>query len=485
MDFSGATILCVGDLMLDRYVYGDVERISPEAPVPVLRLSRTTEMLGGAGNVANNIAALGGRAILVGLVGADAQGAAVGGMIAGAPLIEGRLVETSRRPTVCKTRFVAGGQQVVRTDDESRLALSAEEEAWLLAAIAAALPSAQGVVLSDYGKGVVGPAVIAATVTAARARGLPVFVDPKSNDFGDYPGVTCLTPNRKELAEAARLPTGDDAEVIAAARKVMAQAGAAAILATRAEKGMILVEADGAVHVAPARAREVFDVSGAGDTAIAALALAHASGRSLAQAMVIANAAAGVVIGKAGTATAHIAEVMHELGGDDASAAAPPSLSSLEMATELVAHWKSLGLKVGFANGCFDLIHAGHIALLANARAQCDRLIVALNTDASVQGLKGPARPINSLEKRAQVMAAIRYVDCVVAFGESTPIDLIEALLPDVLIKGQDYTVETVVGAEVVQAAGGRVYLAPLVQGQSTSQIVEQIREHDPAQGAA
>jgi len=481
VDFSGSTVLCLGDLMLDRYAYGEIERISPEAPVPVLRLTRATEMLGGAGNVASNIASLGGKAVLIGLLGSDAAGEVVRAIVARTPGIIGELVETTRRPTICKTRYVASGQQVVRTDDESRLAVEADEEDALVAALNAVVASVGAIVLSDYGKGAVSEGVIAAAVGAARRRGIPVFVDPKAEDFTRYRGVTCLTPNLKELAAAARMAVGNEASVITAARKVMADAGADAILATRSEKGMILVEANGAVTVVPARAREVFDVSGAGDTAIAALALAHASGRSLAQAVPIANAAAGVVVSKAGTATPHIAEVMHELGVGDEDRWQPPSLSTLTLTAGLVDHWKALGLTVGFTNGCFDIVHAGHIALLAAARAQCDRLVVALNTDASVRILKGPTRPINSLEKRAQVIAAIRYVDCVLAFDEETPLELIKRLLPGVLIKGADYTLDGVVGAEVVQTAGGRVYLAPLVDGQSTSNTVRQIRERGPA----
>ena len=479
MDFSGSTVLCLGDLMLDRYAYGEIDRISPEAPVPVLRLTRTTEMLGGAGNVASNIAALGGAAVLIGLLGRDPAGNAVRAAVARTPGIVGRLVETARRQTICKTRYVASGQQVVRTDDESGLAVDAIEETALIDALEAAAGSVQAIVLSDYGKGAVSDRVIASAVKAGRRYGIAVFVDPKSEDFRRYHGVTCLTPNLRELAAAARLPVGDEASVVAAARKVMADAGAAAILATRSEKGMILVEADGGVTVVPARAREVFDVSGAGDTAIAALALAHASGRSLAQAVTIANAAAGVAVSKAGTAAPHIAEVAHELGAADRDRWEPPSLSTPALAASLVDHWKASGLTVGFTNGCFDLVHAGHVALLAAARAQCDRLVVAINTDASVRALKGPTRPINSLERRAQVIAAVRYVDCVLAFDEETPLALIERLLPDVLIKGADYTIDGVVGGDVVRAAGGRVYLAPLVGGQSTSNTVRQIRERD------
>lgn len=481
MNFSTLTIVCIGDLILDRFIYGEIERISPEAPVPVLRLSWSKEMLGGVGNVANDVAAMGGRAVLIGLVGEDAAAAAIRAITADAGEIIAELIVTGRRPTICKTRYVAAGQQVVRTDEESQLELDADEERRLIAAIEAAVPTAQAIVLSDYGKGVVSNAVIASTVAAARASGVPVFVDPKSDDFARYRDVTCLTPNLKELALAAHAPVGDEAQVVAAARKVMGEAGAAAVLVTRAEKGMVLVESEGAVHVVPARAREVFDVSGAGDTVIATLALAHASGLTLAQSVPIANAAAGVVVSKAGTATAHVAEVMHELAGEGQAASTPPTLSNHALTASLVERWKSSGLRVGFTNGCFDLIHAGHISLLAAARGQCDRLVVALNSDSSVRGLKGPSRPINPLERRAQVIAAIRHVDCVVAFDDPTPLALIERLVPNVLIKGADYAGETIVGADIVRAAGGRVHLAPLITGQSTTGMVDQIRERGQA----
>jgi len=308
-------------------------------------------------------------------------------------------------------------------------------------------------------------------------------VDPKTRDFSRYRGATCITPNLKELALATGLPVGDEAAVTAAARHAMAAADAAAILATRSEKGMLLVEASGAVHAIGTRAREVFDVSGAGDTVIGTLALAHASGLSLEQAMHIANAAAGVVVSKHGTATASIHEVMHELDEQDHAANGDlPGLRSVEQGASLVARWRMQGLRVGFTNGCFDLLHPGHVALLKAARAECDRLVVALNTDASVQRLKGPTRPLNDLRSRAQVIAAIRYVDCVISFDADTPIELIRTILPDVLVKGADYTVETVVGAEVVQQAGGRVALVDLVSGQSTTAIVGRMQK---ARGSA
>jgi D-beta-D-heptose 7-phosphate kinase/D-beta-D-heptose 1-phosphate adenosyltransferase len=476
MDFSGVRVLCVGDLILDRFIYGDVERISPEAPVPVLRLRETRTMLGGAGNVANNIASLGGEAMLLGLIADDEAGARLTRQVAETPRITPLFVKSRLRPTIAKTRYIAAGQQVVRADEESSLHVQPEEEAELLAALEQAIDSAKAVILSDYGKGVLSAAVIERAISLARARGVAVHVDPKNEDFSTYRGATCITPNLRELAAAARRSVATEAEVIAACRAVMAQAESDAILATRSEKGMLLVQANGEVHSVPSRAREVFDVSGAGDTVIATLALAHASGLTLAQAMRVSNAAAGVVVSKSGTATVEPAELMHELD-DEVEKSRRNAMRTDTEARALVERWKQQGLKVGFTNGCFDIIHAGHVSLLAAARARCDRLVVALNTDASVQRLKGPTRPITRLEHRSTVMAAIKYVDCVTSFDEDTPVALITQLLPDVLFKGADYREDEVVGGDVVIAAGGRVVLLDLVAGQSTTGIVGRIKE--------
>ncbi len=364
---------------------------------------------------------------------------------------------------------------MVRTDEESLAPLTARERASLLPAALEAVGGCRAVVLADYGKGVLDETMIAAVVARARAIGVPVFVDPKSADFSVYRGATCITPNTKELARAAGSPRLDDETgIVAAARRVLAVSDADAILATRSEKGMMLVERSGAVHSVRARAREVFDVSGAGDTVIAALALSHAAGRPLPQAMHIANAAASVVVSKLGTATADIAEVLHELDAQEEARGidAAPGAQPLERVRDLAARWREQGFSVGFTNGCFDIIHPGHVALLAFARSQCDRLIVALNTDASVARLKGPGRPVNALDSRARVMAALRDVDCVVGFDEDTPLEIIRALRPDVLVKGEDYAIAEIVGADVVQASGGRVALARLVQGHSTTATI-------------
>jgi D-beta-D-heptose 7-phosphate kinase / D-beta-D-heptose 1-phosphate adenosyltransferase len=486
MDFSNATILCLGDVMLDRFVYCDTERVSPEAPVPVLLLKRTQSMLGGAGNVARNIAALGGKAVPLGLVGRDAVGAEIRDLIGQSPGLLDRTVASAHRPTVCKTRYLAGHQQLLRVDEEETHNLDREEEAALIAAVERAIPEVDAVVLSDYGKSVLGVGVLGAAIERARALGVPLYVDPKGDDFARYRGAACITPNQKELALAARMPVGSDAETIAAATRMMQDCGAA-ILATRSDKGMVLVEQSGAVHLEAARAREVYDVSGAGDTVIAVLALACASGYTLSQAMRLANTAAGIVVSKLGTATVELDELMLELSRDvrDREWHHAKYYSAAEAET-LVRRWKIRGLRVGFTNGCFDIVHAGHVALLAAARAECDRLIVALNDDPGVRRLKGAKRPVNALADRSAVIAAVESVDAVISFAEETPLDLICRLEPDVLVKGGDYTITEVVGAAEVKAAGGRVVLVDLVEGRSTTRLIDAIRDaHSPAEADA
>lgn len=342
MDFSSVSVLCLGDVMLDRFLYGTMERISPEAPVPVLLLESRREMPGGAGNVANNIISLGGRAILVGLVGQDEAGAVLREALSQQDRVVDATVRTTARPTICKTRFIAVHQQVVRADEESRVPLQPEEAEALCRAIDAQIDQVQAVVVSDYGKGVCSPAVLTHVFAMARARRIPVFVDPKTADYTQYRGATCITPNAKELALASGMPVVTEEQAELAARTVMAHAEAAAILATRSEKGMMLVRRDGPVLSVPARAREVFDVSGAGDTVIATMALGVGAGMTFEQAMRVANAAAGVVVGKLGTATADIQEVLHELeeqSGPDQI----PHLLPLSAACAQVQRWQAQG----------------------------------------------------------------------------------------------------------------------------------------------
>ena len=464
------TVLVVGDVMLDRYVRGEVRRISPEAPIPVFSARERRAVAGGAANVAVNLAALGLLVRLVGVIGDDGGGGDLRAVLGA--LADGLVTVT--RPTTVKTRFVAGTQQMLRLDEEDASALDAAEEDAVLAAVTAALPGAAAVILSDYAKGVLTDRVLAGVIAAARMAGIPVVADPKRERFGAYRGVAVLTPNESEVTRATGIAAAGDAGAVAAAEAARAQADAGAVLLTRAARGLTLVQKGAPPLHLPTRAREVADVSGAGDTLVAAFTAALAGGADLAGAAALGNVAAGVVVGKPGTATVSRAELdaaVHEgaLLAIDAKVFSRADL----MAT--VAVWRAAGLVVGFTNGCFDLIHPGHVRLLARARELCDRLVVALNTDASVARLKGPSRPVQSETARATVMAAIGAVDAVTLFGEDTPRDLIVALRPDRLFKGADYTVETVVGADLVGSWGGYVELIPLEPGQSTTGTIRRI----------
>lgn len=470
--FAGQTVLVLGDVMLDRYVHGDVRRISPEAPIPVLRARARRAVLGGAGNVAENAVALGARAVLVGLVGDDATAAELRAMLG--PRIEDALVAVHGRPTTVKTRFMSGGHQLLRLDEEATDPASPEAEIALLAAYRAALAHASVVVLSDYAKGVLTDTVLREAIALARAAGRAVVVDPKRPRFEAYAGATVITPNVLEVTRATGLPADTDAAADIAGTAALEQAGAEAVLVKRSEKGLTLVRRGEATHHVPTQAVEVSDVSGAGDTLVTAFAIALAGGAPMAEAALLANVAAGLVVAKPGTATVTQPELAAALHREEVLAIDSKVLP-LAGALAQIAAWRGAGLKVGFTNGCFDLIHPGHVRLLAAARAQCDRLVVALNSDASVQRLKGPDRPVQNEAARATVMASMAAADLVVIFEEDMPERLIRAILPDVLIKGADYAIDEVVGADIVQEAGGRVALIPLQAGHSTTGTIRRI----------
>lgn len=471
---DGVAVSCVGDVMLDRYVYGEVERISPEAPIPVLRVARQAVTVGGAGNVARNLAALGVRTSLFGAVGEDDAGREVATVLAGEGAVTAVLAKQPGRPTTVKTRFIAGSQQLLRADEEQSGGLSEEIRDEIAAAARDVLAdggfSAQ--VLSDYGKGVLAGEVVAAVIEAAHAAGLPVIVDPKGTDFARYRGADLLTPNRKELHEATRMPVDDDEAIVAAARDLVGRCGVRAVLVTRGRDGMTLVVDEGdPVHL-PALAREVFDVSGAGDTVVATVAAGLGAGMSLADAAQLANVAAGIVVGKVGTAVVRRDELADALGGSIGLAGRILSRPDL---ADRVAQWRARGLTVGFTNGCFDLVHPGHVSLIEQASAVCDRLVVAINSDASVRRLKGEGRPVQDESARARVLASFAAVDAVTVFDEDTPLELIAAILPDILVKGADYAVDQVVGGDVVTANGGKVVLASLVDGFSTTRTISRM----------
>lgn len=471
--WRGSRIFVLGDVMLDRFVYGRVERVSPEAPIPVLHFQSEKAMLGGAANVARNIVALGGEVILVGVLGADAEGDLVAGALCAGDRIDGRFVRLADHPTTVKTRYVSGGQQIMRLDVERPLILDERAVSLISGRFEEAADSTAAVVLSDYAKGVLAPPVIRRIVDLARARGVPVVVDPKSRDVRRYAGATVLTPNASEAALIAGIDCEEDASAEDAAKIVRDLADVEAVVLTRGAQGMTIWdpsdESGRATHVATV-ASEVFDVSGAGDTVVAALSLALASAASVTTAARIANVAAGVAVGKRGTAVVQARELAKALGG--ARENGDPKIVDTATAGAVVADWKAHGLKVGFTNGCFDLLHPGHVELLRRSRAACDRLVVALNTDASVRRLKGEMRPVQNENARSIVMAAIDSVDLVTLFDEDTPMRLIEFLRPDFLIKGADYTTATVVGADFVASYGGKVILVPIETGHSTTSII-------------
>jgi len=471
----GRRVACVGDLMVDRFVYGSVSRVSAEAPVPVLARSHELMMLGAAGNVARNVASLGGEVSLVGVIGSDSEGREALRLVSEEAGVEGYLVTDAERPTTLKTRFVAGAQQMLRVDLETTRPVAGEVEQRLVRTIRDAAKGAGAILLSDYGKGVVTEAVIAVCREAAAETGAKLVVDSKAKSFARYGAVDMIKPNAAELAHATDLPTETDAQVEIALAKALKLWEARSILVTRASKGISLAVRGEAVRHFPTVAREVFDASGAGDTTLAALGLALAAGAAIEDAVAFAQLASGVAVGKVGTATVSPDELVEAALSAHMAPAEAKVATAQRMADE-VARWRAKGLKVGFTNGCFDILHKGHVAYLAQARAWCDRLIVGLNSDESVRRLKGEGRPVNDLESRALVLAGLGSVDLVAPFEEDTPLKLIEAARPDVLIKGADYSESEVVGAAEVKSWGGEVKLAEIVEGYSTTAAIAKMK---------
>jgi len=467
-----ASVLVVGDAMLDRYVYGDVTRVSPEAPVPILTVTREVAMPGGAGNVVRNLIALEAAVAFVSVVGDDQAGSDLTGLIGGQQGVEPWLLVQGGRTTTMKTRYIAQGQHLIRADREETIALPEKLAARLVRIATDAMAATSVTVLSDYRKGVLGADVAQRLIAAAKQLGRRVIVDPKGVDYARYSGADIVTPNRRELAEATGLTLDSETSIVAAAQVLIQRYGFGAVLVTRAEDGMTLVTGADIRHF-PGEAKEVYDVSGAGDTVVATLAAAMAVDVPLLDAARLANIAAGIAVGKVGTAVARQNEIL---------AAITPATGALRKvvtpaaAAEAAERWRTRGYKVGFTNGCFDLLHPGHVHLLEQCRAMCDRLIVGMNSDASVKRLKGPSRPANGEAARAAVLAALTSVDLVCLFEEDTPLAILNLIKPDVLIKGADYTRETVVGAREVESWGGKVALAELLPGHSTTATLARLR---------
>jgi D-beta-D-heptose 7-phosphate kinase/D-beta-D-heptose 1-phosphate adenosyltransferase len=472
------TVLCVGDLMRDEFVYGEVSRISPEAPAPVIAVQRSETDVGGAGNVARNIASLGARCIFVGLIGEDDAGEKLQVELAQESLIESVLVCDPSRPTTRKVRFVSEhfSTHMLRADWESSAPASVAVEQKLIDAILPLLPRVDIVLLSDYAKGVLTARVIRNVIDAARKLGKRVIVDPKSANLAIYRGATLLKPNRKEFAEATRSRLDSKKSIADGAHEIMQLADCDAVLVTQSEHGMTLVPRTGeAIHV-PGLPVRVRDVSGAGDTVAAVLAVTLAAGADWEAALRMANAAAAVAVSKQGAAVVTAAELRRKILPHAFLAAEEKIVATPDELDAQVQEWRKQGLRVGFTNGCFDILHPGHVKLLTAARGACDRLIVGLNSDASVKRLKGEDRPVQNERARAEVLAALEAVDLVALFEEDTPLNLITQIKPSVLVKGADYTREQVVGHEIVEAYGGEVRLVDILQGFSTTSLVARAR---------
>ena len=471
LNLPEAPIAVLGEAMLDVFVTGDVERISPEAPVPVLRHRQDRLVPGGAGNVVCNIARLGGAPILITVVGDDSEGASLLALLA-AEGVKTEAIVAKGRMTTSKTRVMGGGHHLMRIDREDVSAIPEAVEDEVLARLKSALPGALALAISDYGKGMLTDRILTRAISMARAGSVPVIVDPKRRDFEIYTGADVIKPNRAELSAVSGLDCRTDEEVLRAAEEVMRLTGAD-LLVTRAEKGMSYFSLRAAPIHMPTQAKLVFDVSGAGDAVLATFAYGLVGRLPIEQTLRLANLAAGIVVSKPGTATISLDELRAEAAlQEEAAAFQKGALASVDEARAIREHWRRQGLSVGFTNGCFDLLHPGHISTLRGAAKLCDRLVVGLNSDQSVGRLKGPSRPMQPAKARAAVLGAIDCVDLVVVFEADTPLDLIGALMPDVLIKGADYAEDQIVGAHIVRAAGGRVERIQFVEGHSTSDLV-------------
>lgn len=475
-------VLVVGDIILDRYVFGAAERISQEAPVPVFLVDREEDRLGGAASVASMLATLGASVSLCGVIGTDDAAPRVRRLLSDLHLAGDVLDDPGRRTTL-KVRYIGRAQdrhpqQMMRADHEERRALDARLEDRLIDAIERRLADTEIVLVSDYAKGVCSPALLNRVFAAARERGLRVIVDPiRGSDYARYAGATCLTPNRTETQLASGMAVSSSAEALAAGRYLLALLGCEAIVVTLDKEGMALVHRDGRGRVFPTRARQVYDITGAGDMVLSVLGLCLAGGEDYESAVALGNIAGGLEVEHLGVATLTRADLLRDLATSSATTTA--KLLSREALLVALAPRRQAGERVVFTNGCFDILHAGHVRMLRQARELGHLLVVGLNSDESVRRLKGPSRPVNPVDARSEVLAALGCVDYVVVFGEDSSQALIEAVRPDILVKGGDYQIEGVVGREFVEARGGQVVLLPLTPDQSTTRILRLIGDEE------
>jgi D-beta-D-heptose 7-phosphate kinase/D-beta-D-heptose 1-phosphate adenosyltransferase len=469
---AGVSVTVIGDLMLDEYIEGSVERISPEAPVPIVRAQRSELRLGGAANVARQIRALGAKVALVGVVGDDAMGLTLKHMCAEAGIETGGILTIKGRPTTRKLRVLGPSQQLLRIDWEDQRPLSEPHSQALLASLESlSIPDA--LMLSDYAKGVLTDTILSTLAGEMRGPRCPRVVDPKRREFANYRGARVITPNLRELSEAAGRPLDPEnmTGIIAAAREQIHQGRFEAVLVTLGERGMLVASADGSETRVPALRRPIYDVTGAGDTVAGVVTACLAAGATIIEAAYIANHAAGIAVGEIGAVAVPSERIAAALSVRPAGKLR--TRGELEI---LVQTWRASGKRVVFTNGCFDLLHPGHLSLLHFAKSLGDVLVLAINSDLTVRRLKGPDRPVVSQGDRAALLGALECVDAVTMFDEDTPLESVRSVMPDVLVKGQDYRMHEIIGRELVEAAGGCVVLAPLVPDYSTTKLLQRVR---------
>jgi D-beta-D-heptose 7-phosphate kinase/D-beta-D-heptose 1-phosphate adenosyltransferase len=472
---KSARVLVVGDVMVDHFQYGKVDRISPEAPIPVLKVDRGNTMLGGAGNVVRNLRSLNAKVRFVTVTGSDSAGRDVARMIKKQKIQDKPLIEDGRTTTT-KTRYIAGVQQILRADHETSNSLSPKVEANLIKSVTSAMKACSTIVLSDYGKGALSSSACKKIIRLSAKSKKIIIVDPKGTDFSRYSGADLITPNRQELSEAVGFNIETDTDVVRASKLLIKRYNFGAILTTRSADGMSVVSATGLVNHLAAEAQEVFDVSGAGDTVVATVAATLAIGENLNRAAAVANAAAGIVVGKVGTASVFSSDLLVVLKSRDL-VGSEAKVMSLDQIKDHIKQWRQDNLSLGFTNGCFDLLHPGHISTLEQASILCDRLVVGLNSDSSIKALKGDDRPIQSETSRATVLASLSSVDAVITFSDKTPLNLIKLIKPNVLVKGADYKASSVIGANIVKKYGGNVIIVDLKKGHSTSATIANLSQ--------
>lgn len=472
-----AKVLCIGDIMLDKFVYGEVNRISPEAPIPVLKTKSDKLLLGGAGNVANNLSCLGVETHFISVIGNDSTGKTITKLIKKIPNIEANLITVEKRPTTLKTRFIASGQQMMRVDDETTLNIDHSIESNIIDLTGSALDNCGALVLADYGKGVLTRSLLKQIIKLAKSRKIPVVIDPQGFDYSAYNGANLITPNLKELSEATTMPTGSDEEINAAAISLISKYKINSVLATRSGDGMSLIDKKCFTTFA-AEAREIFDVSGAGDTVAATVSACLAANIKLDHGVKLANIAAGIVVAKLGTAVVYTNDIISNFRNESIKSI-DKKLYTIHSITEQIEIWRSKGLKIGFTNGCFDILHPGHLSTITKAKSLCDKLIVGLNSDSSVKNLKGNNRPVQSEAARSKILVSLEDVDGVIIFNEKNPNNILKIIKPEIFVKGADYSIENIPEAKIIHSYGGDIILADIKDGFSTTNTISKINNNN------